>query len=176
MNTVGPSIARLRETLRRIAQRPAMCMLEEDFRQVVAFVWGCATASPEHFRLLNAWSTTRLRGAQEKFGWPYALAVLAADRVSHHGPQAGETTTPLVREFLTLVCEYLADLEADDGPADIQAEYERVRREYAEAHGAAHSHGTVLNSDRWEEECAEWMLDYVPALRRAPHPVNPWGQ
>ena len=175
MGTVEGSSSRLREELQRIAKHPGMCMMKEDYRQVAAFVWGCILASPEDFRYLSVWSATRLRGAHEKFGWPYALAVLAADRVSSRNPDGDRTETPLVQEFLSLVCEYLADMDADDGAAGIQAEYERVRRDYAKAHEAAHSNGTFVNSDRWYEECEEFHLAYVPALRLAPNPSNPWG-
>lgn len=176
MSSGENSSSRLRDALQAIAERPGMCMLQENFRQVSAFVWGCILASPETFKHLNVWSATRLRGAHEKFGWPFALAVLASDRVARRNPDSDDTNTPLVQEFLNLVCEYLADIEADDGPACIQAEYEQVRRDYVKAHDAAHSNGTVANSDRWYEECEEFHVAYVPALRRSLNPSNPWNE
>jgi hypothetical protein len=176
VSSVENSSSQLREALQRIAERPGMCMLQENYRQVVAFVWGCIIASPEDFKHLNDWIATRLRGAHEKFGWPFALGVLAADRVSRRKPDGDETEMPLVQEFLRLVCEYLDEFGAADGPACIQAEYERVRRDYVRAHDAAHSNGTILNSDRWHEECEEFHVAYVPALLRATNPSNPWGE
>jgi len=151
-----------------------MFMLEEDYRQVVAFINGCALGRREEFRHLHAWGVTRLRGVRDKFGWPYALAVLAADRVARTPAQ--ETKTPLVEAYLDLVCEYLDDLQAEGGAARIEAAYEQSLQEYHDAHDAfAHTSGAVLSSPQWDEECRAWQLTYVPALRLAPSAVDPWG-
>ncbi|HST81816.1 MAG TPA: hypothetical protein VLL08_08800 [Kineosporiaceae bacterium] len=157
-----------------VAARPGMYRLQEDYRQVVAFVMGWSQARPDVFKSLDSWSITRIGGALDKYGWPGALGVLAADRVA--SSDARYPHCPLVNAFLTLVCEYIADVEQEGSHQRIQKEHEAALARYDAAHKrSAHPHGTDINSARWHEECSDWQEQYMPALRFARNAGDPWA-
>jgi hypothetical protein len=157
-----------------VAARPGMYRLQEDYGQVVAFVIGWSQARPDVFKSLHGWSIARIGGARDKYGWPSALGALAAERVA--SSDARYPHCPLVNAFLTLVCEYLAEVEQEGSHQRFQKEHEAALAHYHAAHKkSAHPHGTHINSASWHEECTEWQEQYMPVLRFARNAGDPWA-
>ena len=165
----------LRGRLSEVAERPGMWGLQDDYRQVCAFVSGCAVGDPGSLDHLTKWAVARIGGARDKYGWRYALAVLAAKRVSEADEQL-DRRTPLARAFLRLVCDYLSDVEDPGGVARIASDYQAARDAYSLAHESdAHVSGTDPFDPEWHEECDRWLIIYLPCLAYAPDTTNPWA-
>lgn len=172
--SVDDAAEAVRARLLPVVERPGMWGLQEDYRQVFAFVTGCSLIAPDTFELLGPWAITRIRGASDKYGLSSAVAALAARRVALH-PEEANPHSPLVSAFLSLICDYLRDVAQEGAPARIQAEYEQALAAYLEAHEtSAHPNGTDVDDPRWHEECAQWERRFVPELAYAPDPGTPW--
>ena len=174
-NAELPPYEELRQRIALAAERPGMWGLHDNDRELRAFVMGCDVSHPEAFSQLRAWAGARIRGTRDKYGWPYALAVLSANRVVATKDQL-DRRTPLARAYLELVCEYLSDMGKPGGPERAAAEYQEARRAFDEAHERdAHNNGTDVSDRAWHIECDEWIVTYAPELQDAPDTANPWA-
>lgn len=93
---------------------------------------------------------------------------MAAQRIAESAqPDVNSATVEVfARAYLTLVCDFLRELEDEAGLARIEAAYVDACREYATAHEAqAHSGRYEVGEPGWHDECWEWQKRHAPALR-----------
>jgi hypothetical protein len=163
----------MKAALEAVAERAGMWGLRDDYREVAAFVTGLVVARPDLFDLLTPWAVTRIGGARDKYGWTYALAALAAERVD--AGDVRDARTPLASAYVALVCDYLNDRAAVDANERIESEYRQALLAFETAHEQHAHHGAASPFDQeWHDECDVWVQTYSRPLQFAPDTSDPW--
>lgn len=141
--------------------------LRDGLPMVSGFVMGCTVSHPEVFDSLGHWSIARINGARDQYGWSGALEALAGERfVEAPSPRPD---APLASVYLSLVAEYLAELEDEAAPGRLKAAYDEALARFA-LHHEREAHSGRFNpfEGGWHAECWRWQQGFAPALRYLP--------